>query len=294
MGIGDFFKNKFGKQVCALCGNECGVMHRTKIKGDEFVCNDCKRKCSKYVRLSEMTKEEVSEHIEYMKRQERLYQTCFADARRDTYPSAFRKQAISFADEVGMFEIMDRDTSQRKEYHELFRYDQVLSYEKYVETEKPTEAGKPETFKESGVVIRLVNPLDRVELDAGRAKKGLRVHPYIRREIKVVFHTSESETDYTNGAIAHFNAIFGVHDDEHGLFSIGMTTKEKRDLKAGVAFAKTAMEAVKAAKNGTDGLTEEKQAELQQNLNAMSDAQTGGLAVYTRRADEAEDQAWAN
>lgn len=94
MGLGDFFKEKLGKQVCALCGSECGMMHRTKIKGGEFVCNDCKRKCSKYVRLSELTKDEVIGHIEYMRRQEKLYQACFADAKRDTYPSAFKKQAI--------------------------------------------------------------------------------------------------------------------------------------------------------------------------------------------------------
>ena len=34
--------------------------------------------------------------------------------------------------------------------------------------------------------------------------------------------------------------------------------------------------------------TEEQQAEIQKNLNAMNDAQTGGLAEYTRRADAAE------
>ena len=30
MGIGDFFKNIFGKKICALCGKECGMMHRSK------------------------------------------------------------------------------------------------------------------------------------------------------------------------------------------------------------------------------------------------------------------------
>lgn len=268
------------------------MMHRTKIRSDEYVCNDCKRKCSKFVRLSELTKDRVSEHIEYMRRQEKLYQECFANAKRDTYPSAFRKQAISFVDEVGMFEIMDRDTSQKKEYHELFRYDQVLSYEKYVDTEKNTEVGKPEIFKESGVIIRLAGIMDRIEFDQEISKKGIRPHPYVRREIKVAFHTSENETDYTRGAISHFNHIFGVHDDEHALFSFGMTKAEKRNLMAGVAAAKTAMEAVKVAKNGTESLTDAEKAELQQNLDAISDAQTGGLAVYTRRADEAEEKAW--
>ena len=36
MGIGDFFKNIFGKKNCALCGKECGMMHRSKIKNKEF------------------------------------------------------------------------------------------------------------------------------------------------------------------------------------------------------------------------------------------------------------------
>ena len=37
MGIGDFFKKTFGKQVCAFCGQEVGMMKRDKIKNDEFI-----------------------------------------------------------------------------------------------------------------------------------------------------------------------------------------------------------------------------------------------------------------
>ncbi|MBQ7573538.1 MAG: hypothetical protein IJT23_04700 [Clostridia bacterium] len=288
MGLGDFFKKSFGKQECALCGSECGVMHRTKLKDGNFACNICVRECSKYVRLSELTTDEVKGHIEYMRRQEKLYQKCFKDAKRDTYPSAFNKQAISFADDLGMFEIMDRDTSKNKVNHELFRYDQVLGYEAYVEKEKPMEAGKPEEFKESGVKIRLVGVLDHIEHDPVKAKMGLKAHPYIKREIKVTFHTKESDVDYTANAVAHFNRIFGVNDDQKGLFSFGMSTKEKRDLMGAVAGVKTAMDAVKAAKDGE--ISEEKAKEVEKNLNAMSDAATGGLAVYTRRADEAEAQ----
>ena len=32
MGLGDFFKNIFGKKTCAFCGGECGMLSRTKIK----------------------------------------------------------------------------------------------------------------------------------------------------------------------------------------------------------------------------------------------------------------------
>ena len=66
-----------------------------------------------------------------------------------------------------------------------------------------------------------------------------------------------------------------------------MSTKEKRDLMGTVAFAKTAIDAVKIAKDGGE-MSEEKKAEIQANMNAMEDANTGGLAEYTRRADAAE------
>ena len=292
MGLGDFFKKTFGKQVCTLCGSECGVMHRTKIKGGEFVCSDCVRQCSRYVRLSELTKEEVSGHIEYMKRQEKLYKECFENAKRETFPSPFNKQAISFADDIGMFAILDRNTADNKINRELFRYDQVLGYEKYVEKDKPTEPGKPEVFKESGIKLRLVGMLDHIENDMEKSKLGLRTHPYVKREIKITFSTKESDVDYTDNAIAHFNTIFGVHDDEHGLFSFGMNKKEKRDMAAGVAAVKTAMDAVKLAKDGEEALTDEKKAEIQQNMSTVADAQTRGLAEYTGRADAAEEKAW--
>ena len=66
-----------------------------------------------------------------------------------------------------------------------------------------------------------------------------------------------------------------------------MSKQEKRDLKAAVAFTKTAFDAVKVAKNGGE-ITDEKKAEIMENMNAIDDAQTGGLAVYTRAADSAE------
>lgn len=70
MGLGDFFKDKFGKKACVLCGNECGMMSRTKLRSGDYLCDDCGNKCSRYVRLSEFTLDEVKGHIEYMKRQD--------------------------------------------------------------------------------------------------------------------------------------------------------------------------------------------------------------------------------
>ena len=290
MGLGDFFKNIFGKKTCAFCGGECGMMSRTKIKGDEYICSKCDDMCSNYIRKSRFTKPELEGHMEYMKRSDRIYKEVILPnvQKHECYPSATQRQGIEFFDDFGMFRIMDGSRDHKENYpKELFRYDQVASYEPYYEEAEPEEAGKPKVFHEGGIIIRLVGALD----DTTKMQKGLRAHPYITEEIKVCFATNDREKEnylkYAENAIHHFNYIFGVNDDQKGLFSFGMSKQEKRDLKAAVAFTKTAFDAVKVAKNGGE-ITDEKKAEIMENMNAIDDAQTGGLAVYTRAADAAE------
>ena len=290
MGLGDFFKNIFGKKTCAFCGGECGMLNRTKIKGDEYICGKCDDMCSFHIQKYRFTKDELRGHMEYMKRSDRIYKEVILPnvQKHECYPSATQRQGIEFFDDFGMFRIMDGSRDHKENYpKELFRYDQVASYEPYYEEAEPEEAGKPKVFHEGGIIIRLVGALD----DTTKMQKGLRAHPYITEEIKVCFATNDREKEnylkYAENAIHHFNYIFGVNDDQKGLFSFGMSTKEKRDLKAAVAFTKTAFDAVKVAKNGGE-ITDEKKAEIMENMNAIDDAQTGGLAVYTRAADSAE------
>ena len=288
MGLGDFFKNIFGKKTCAFCGGECGMMSRTKIKGDEYICGKCDDMCSFHIQKYRFTKDELRGHMEYMKRSDRIYKEVILPnvQKHECYPSATQRQGIEFFDDFGMFRIMDGSRDHKENYpKELFRYDQVASYEPYYEEAEPEEAGKPKVFHEGGIIIRLVGALD----DTTKMQKGLRAHPYITEEIKVCFATNDREKEnylkYAENAIHHFDYIFGV--ESKGLFSFGMSKQEKRDLKAAVAFTKTAFDAVKVAKNGGE-ITDEKKAEIMENMNAIDDAQTGGLAAYTRAADSAE------
>lgn len=290
MGIGDFFKNIFGKKTCAFCGGECGVMSRTKIKGDDYICSKCDDMCSNFIRKSRFTKPELEGHMEYMKRLDRIYNEVILPniKRHNCYPSATSRQGIEFFDDFGMFRIMDSSRDHKDRYPtELIRYDQVADYEPYIEEEDAEEPGMPKVFKEGGIIIRLVGTRD----DTTTMRKGLRAHPYIIEEIKVCFAANEREKEnnliYVDNAISHFDYIFGVNDNRKGLFDFGMTKQEKRDLVANVAFVKTAIDAAKVAKDGGE-MTDEKKAEIQQNMNAIDDAQTGGLAEYTRRADAAE------
>ena len=292
MGLGDFFKKIFGKKTCAFCGAECGVMSRTKIKGDEYICSKCDDMCSFHIQKYRFTKDELAGHMEYMKRSDRIFKEIIMPniQKHERYPSATSRQGIEFFDDFGMFRIMDGSKDNKENYpKELFRYDQVASYEPYIEeSEETDENGKTKTvFGEGGIKITLVGSRD----DTTTMRKGLRAHPYITEEITVCFATNDREKEdylkYAENVIHHFNYIFGVHDDEHALFSFGMSTKEKRDLKAAVAFTKTAFDAVKAAKSGGE-ISEEKKAEIMENMNAVDDARTDGLARYTRAADDAE------
>lgn len=190
-----------------------------------------------------------------------------------------------------MFRIIDGSKDNNEKYpKELFRYDQMASYNPYIEESEEKDAnGKTEkVFGEGGIKITLVGDRD----DTTTMRKGLRAHPYITEEITVCFATNDREKNYlkyVDNVIHYFNYIFGVNDDTNVLFNFGMNKKETRDLMGAIGFTKNAIDAVKVAKDGGT-ITDEKKAEIQANMNAMDDAQTGGLAEYTRCADAVESK----
>ncbi len=290
MGLGDFFKNIFGKKTCAFCGGECGMLNRTKLKGDEFICSKCDDNCSAFIRKGRYTKSELEGHMEYIKRLDRIFNEVILPGteRRNFVPSTVSKQGFEFFDDFGMFRITDdsRDSSDRYPV-ELFRYDQVASWEPYLDEGEPDEEGGEKIFGECGIILTLAGATD----DTLKLRNGVKAHPYITEEIKVCFTNNEREKEQMlmsmQHAVGHFNYIFGVNDDTHALFQIGMNKQEKREIKAAVAFTKSAFDAIKLAKDGGE-VSEEKKAEIMENMHAIDDAQTGGLAEYTRRADSTE------
>lgn len=291
MGLGDFFKNIFGKKACAFCGKEVGMMKRTKIKNKEYICSDCDDMCSFHIRKYKFTKDELSGHMEYMKRCDKLFSEKVSQMKSVLYPSVYSDMAIEFFDDAGFFRIRDRryEGSGGKKYPvELFRYDTVASYEPYLEESEPQEQGKPKVFEECGIKIKFVGTDDTSDVQ----RNGLRTHPYITDEVKIVFANSERDREncerYIDNAINHFDFIFGVHDDEKGIFGFGMSKKEKRDLAAMTSFAKIASEAVKVAKNGGE-ISEEQKESVLKDMNNLEDAQTDGLAAYSRKADALEE-----
>ncbi|MBR4057912.1 MAG: hypothetical protein IKK00_07260 [Oscillospiraceae bacterium] len=283
MGFGDRLKKTFGKQECAFCGNEVGMLKRDKIKGGEFICHDCRRTCSRYIQVYRLTKDELLGHMEAMKRQNKLYEMLEGKA-NTSVPSAGNLEAIEFYDDYGMFRIRDRDKDGRYPM-EFIRYDQVASYERYLEEGEPDEPGKPKVFGEWGVDITLVGADELLEGEL----KGRRAHPYINETLRVRIndrdkHIGELEV---NQIISHFDYIFGVNDNTRGLFNFGLTKQQKREGEALKAMGGLFGAAIKAAKDGGE-ISEETKTQVQDAMNKADDAATGGLARYSRLADEAE------
>ena len=257
------------------------MLKRDKIKNDEFICSDCKRTCSRHIQVYRLTKDELLGHMEYMKRQGKLVES-MEGLKERRVPSAGR-QGILFYDEAGMFRIYDVDNDHRYAM-EMIRYDQVAKYEPYLDEAEPDEPGKEKIFGECGVKITLVGGMD----DLSQMPKGLRAHPYITQEITVKVNDRDKhigELD-VNQIIGHFNHIFGVGDDTKGLFSFGPTTQQKREGAALKAMGSMFGAAIKAAKTGE--VPEDAAAKVADAMNKVDDAATGGLAKYTRLADEAE------
>lgn len=284
MGIGDWFKKTFGKQACAFCGNEVGMLKRTKIKNKEFICNDCGLQCSRFIQKYRFTKDELLGNMEYMKRQEKLYNEILGDPSR-VVPSAASEMAFEFFDHAGMFRIRDGHYDGRYA-KELFRYDQVAKYEPFCDESEPSEQGKPKEFDQCGVRITLAG----ADTDLSQMPKGIRSHPYITDEIEVIINKRDKKTGMldVNQIIHHFDAIFGVRDDTKGLFNFGPTIQQKRQGEALKAMGGAFAAAIRASKDGE--VTEEAQAKVQDALNKVDDAATSGLARYSRLADEAENK----
>ena len=282
MGIGDFFKKTFGKQVCAFCGQEVGMLNRDKIRNDEFICHDCRYGCSRYLQVYRCTKDELLGHMEYMKRQGKLVES-MEGLKGRRVPSAGR-QGIIFYDEAGMFRIFDMDKD-HKYAMEMIRYDQVAGYEPYIDEAEPDEPDGEMMFGECGVKITLVGGTD----DLTGMPKGLRAHPYITDEITVKVNDRDKHIGMldVNQIIGHFNSIFDKGNSK-GLFSFGPTEQQRREGAALKAMGGMFGAAVRAARTGE--VSEDAMEQVQDAMNKVDDAATGGLARYSRLADEAEEK----
>ncbi len=281
----------FSKNPCTFCGKSVGFIKGKKIKGGEHICDDCERKCSAFIDVSKFDKNFLADNMEYMKKEDILYKKEYEVLDKSEIKKFKNiETGIVFADSIGMFEVLSHK-SKKKEYKELFRYDQILDFDYYGIENDGFDEGK--RYKESGLLIKLNCPVDEDGFSNVDMRKG-KTHPFVST-LKIPF--AKDTDDYYSASLAkaHLNELFGRPSEslfgsmKQGVIGTGV---ERAQIKAGVDSVKALAGLAKATVSKDD---EAKQAAIE-NLTGSTkevlDATFNYGARYSERADNAEKRAW--
>ena len=280
----------FSKEKCEFCGKEAGMLGRKKLSDKNYICKDCEKNCSAFMEVSRFDTEYLKKHMEYMKKQDELYQKVFEPLTKEQKDRFVHEgfYGIVFADEIAMFEVID-PKADKKNYKELFRYDQIKDYEVY-KKENMAEGGK--RYSEVGVKIKMNCQIGPSSAGLSDVEKKLS-HPYVE-EIDILCEKNTDNTGNTSQIIGHLNKIFGrASNTVAGAIkeSIMGTEHERQGYKAGADALKALGSFAKAKMSGD----EEDVQKARENLNAAAESgfayMSENRSRYTKIADDVEKNA---
>lgn len=283
-----FFSNLFSKQTCELCNKEVGALSRVKLSDGNYICSDCRKNTSAFINIQKYTIDGVKKHIEYMKKQNEFYEQKFATLSDKEVVRYVRMgyAGIVFADDLGMFEIINAETK-KKNYKELFRYDQIKDFEVYAKENNGTQENQ-KRYAETGVRIIMDSAADIGNFSANEEEKK-RLHPYAMEFILPIARN----VDHKDGGLVknHLNKIFG-RPDETVFGSIKEKFTGTGHEKAGYQAANDAVSALTSFAKGK--ITGNEQ-DMENAKEKMNTAINSGMAFvsenrtkYAQMADEAE------
>lgn len=223
----------FSKEECAFCGNKVGFFSRKKLINNEgYVCKECEKKCSALINVSHFTKAELKEHMEYMAKENKLYEEAFVPIdKKNKQRFICISTGIECADEIAMFRYVSPEAD-KKVFKELIRYDQIRDYEPYYKNNTSSDGKK---YAEVGLTIRLNCSRPKFGEAPGSVNGvGNRsYHPYIH-ELQVP--TARNVDAFSGfGLKEHLDKVFGVYEDTSVVGSIKSsfigTNKERQQIK---------------------------------------------------------------
>ena len=214
-----FFGNLFSKQACGICGKEVGALSRIQLKDKNYICRDCGKNASRLFRIGYHDLGTTKKHLEYMKKQNELYEKEFApliDKKEVDYCHHHGSYRIGFADSIGMFEIISPEMK-KSNNKELFRYDQIDGFGPYYELNSGSGEGQ-KRYKEYGVLIKMRCAEDFTQMNATDAEKFL-MHPYAI-EIKIPIQHNIDNPSGGDNIYNHLASIFGSNNAMNAVSSV--------------------------------------------------------------------------
>lgn len=242
----------FSKETCEFCGKEAGLLGRKKLSDKKYICKDCEKNCSAFMEPSRFDTEYLKKHMEYMKKEDEVYKKAFETIDKDRKDRIVHEgyYGIVFADEIAMFEVVD-PKADKKNFKELFRYDQIKDYEVYTKDNMSSEGGK--RYSEVGIKIKMrcqIGP-DSVGMSDTEKKSA---HPYVS-ELNILCERNTDSTSSTSLIIGHLNKVFGrASNTVIGSIkdSIMGTEHERQGYKAGADALKAFGSFAKAKMTGNE------------------------------------------
>ena len=283
----------FSKEQCSFCDNKVGFFSRKKLVNNEgYVCKECEKKCSSLINVSHFTKDELQKHMEYMEKENKLYEEAFEPIdKKSKERFVCISTGVEFADEIAMFRYISPNAD-KKIYKELFRCDQIKNYEPYYKENTNSNGGKK--YAEVGLTIHLNCSRPKFGEAAGSVTGvGSRnFHPYVH-EIQVP--TARNVDDFSSVGLKNYlDKMFGVYEDTSlvgGIkSSIVGTNKEREQMKVAVEGVKTLGNLAKAKITGSENDSSKAQDSINTLKDDALDLATHNRASLSKIANEVEDR----
>ena len=114
----------FSKEECCFCGKKVGMLSRSKIKSGEFICYDCLKRGNPFVKMTSMTKDELSAFFNECEMSEAYFKKTQGFFRRTMCTVIYKTWIIYDNFQTGEFVLETPETDGYPHY--VFKMDQVF------------------------------------------------------------------------------------------------------------------------------------------------------------------------
>ena len=169
----------FGKKECFNCSEKAKKVHMAKTVDGQYLCRSCQGLLSRYYPgCFVSTKDEVMEHLGYMKKMKRVYEGVFSDD-EEKITVMNTNLGIVISPKTGFFKVIDNEWGEfnSRADVELFRLDQINRYEVYSNHKQGVYVGNG-AFIDCGVKVYMNNTRKEV-YNKYKPAKNHKMHPYV-------------------------------------------------------------------------------------------------------------------
>ncbi len=262
----------FSKESCIFCGEEVGMLKRSKLQTKEYICNDCKRKTNPFARMDYTSKDNAQHMMDTLAQEAADFEASF-DSAENRFQSAERSfntwdlggHRVQYRcnTRLGAFQIISEKYS-GYEHVPVFYFDMMIPYQFDDGNPQLSDMRKHEIMDESAEYVTVKEETD---MD-GKLTGCTVIIPYndiCIREIRLNGNVSDE-----SGKDAFYDLAKQINSDRIVWISKGIFDAERKNRMQMRNLGDTAAEVLKAAASG--GSVEEA---IKQGVERANDIEEG-------------------